>query len=233
MDDREFTRRLEESAGSARPSDVHRRVLRMQLDHELRRHRRPRRRLRLPSLPVAVAAGLVGAVLLVGLPDPVGSDGFGLVATGVTVRTVGGTMLRNPVLNTTVYAESDSPEDVAQAEAASRELRAGEYDLVGMFGYICGSQRSYTLGVRPWVSSSRTHMMDAPGYEGSQERTLARISTKPDTRARFYKMVMEGGWPSEYHTTAIVAGVLYDVTVSYFIDPDLGAVGKFVGDPVR
>lgn len=224
MHEDELTRLLRESAPDARPSDEHRRLLRMQLQHNFHHHRRPR--LRLPSAPAAAVVATVA--LLVAWSVPIGSDTFDLIRTG-HIASTGQELLKEPFGPGYRVSVGDGEEGRERAEFRRLELAAGAYDVVSVSGFRIGDRTYLDYGVRPWADPQLVSTVQIPAYAGADAVVMARLEP---IRKEFFARLAQDDWDSTWTEVMTVEGRRYLVTVKAAEFPEVGRAEVLDGRPL-
>jgi hypothetical protein len=216
MHDDELTRLLRGSAPDARPSDEHRRLLRMQLDHSFRAHRRRRR------APSALAAAVVVVVaLLAGSPVPIGSDVQEL-AEGGRLGDGGMRTLRQPFRGGGIAALDATAEARIAAENLQDDLDARSYVVVGIAGESVGEETYYDFLVESTgLSAGRRVNVGIPDYGDAKGRVLAGLR---EVRKDLLPRLQAKDWESESTGVVVVLGRRFLVTTRTMTFAGLGEV---------
>lgn len=223
MHDDELTRLLRESAPDARPSDEHRRLLRMQLDHEFRRHRRRHRR-----VSPAVAAALVVLAALALRPLPIGSDSFDLLRTGRHTST-GQEILKDAYGEGYALNVGGGAGGQARTEMREQEFAAGAYDIVDIFGFTTAGRTFFQYNRRPWADPGANTTETVPGYEDDEAYVLRHQEpVRKDVMAR----LVHDDWETSSTGIMTIAGRRFLVTTKSASFPGVGPISYHSGTPV-
>ena len=196
MRDEDLDSLLRDSAPDTRPDDGHRRVLRMQLDHNFRHHR-PWLRLGMP--PATVAAFLAGLALLAGWSIPIGSDVRDLVDGG-SLGVGEMRILHNQFRGGGISARDSSTAARHEAEDLSDDLMVGAYTIVGVTGYTVGGSTFFDYQVESTgLAAGREVNVDIPAYAAAKTAIMMTLKT---ARQEVMARLLAEDWESV--TTSVV-----------------------------
>lgn len=225
MRDDELTRLLRESAPAARPSDEHRRWLRMQLDHNFRHHQR-RQPLRMPSL--TAAAVLTALALTFGWSIPIGSDTFDLTRTGRMTST-GHELLKEAFGPGYQMSLGEGATGQERTEMRRREIAAGAYDIVALTGYTVDGRTYMSVGLRPWADPEYTTSGEIPEFTGEAAYVIPRLAP---CFKELLRRIEEDDWTTSVTYEKTIAGMRFLVTTNSAVFPEVGEVQYHEGTPL-